>query len=389
MRQILLGLCFLAVLNATGARAAVLSEVVLPAPVGGVTLISLASPEEAAALDVGVVIFDSGIPPDASTHSELGVFPKIREAESRFQSVLLRQALVSSNAWGAVRVMPKRSTLPEVVVEARIIESTGIRLALQISVTDAMGSAWLDRVYVDEAQAGDYPVTIDSDPYADLYRRVANDMLAYRQSLPAAQLVEIRRVAFLRYAQGLSPDSYVGYLTQADKAAGGAIPNADLYRVLRLPAQNDPMVQRVQRIRNQEYLFIDNVDEQYLSLSVELAPTYNLWRQYGREQAIYLAEYQSRVAKRERQGSRGSFVAMQQAYNAYRSLKIQKQDLDELALGFNNEVEPTSLEMSGKVFRLTGTLESQYNEWRTILGSLFLLETGLPIASEGYASPNE
>lgn len=376
-------------LNVTDARAAMSNEAGLADLVGGVTLVSLASPEEAAALDVGVVIFDSGIPIDASTHSELGVFPKIREAESRFQSVLLRQALVSSNAWGAVRVMPRRSTLPEVLVEARIVESSGMRLALQISVSDATGRAWLDRGYVDEAQAVDYPVATDSDPYADLYRQVANDMLAYRQSLPAAQLTEIRRVAFLRYAQGLSPEAYAGYLARAESETGGAKPNTNLYRVLRLPAQNDPMVQRVQRIRNQEYLFIDNVDEQYLNLSFELAPTYNLWRQYGREQAIYLTQYQSRVAKRERQGSRGSFVAMQQAYNAYRSLKIQEQDLDELALGFNNEVEPTSLEISGKVFRLTGTLESQYNEWRTILGNIFSLETGLPKDSEGYASPNE
>ena len=50
---------------------------------------------------------------------------------------------------------------------------------------------------------------------------------------------------------------------------------------------------RVIRIRNQEYLFIDTVDEQYARLSDEMAPTYNLWRQYGAEQAIYQGEYSS------------------------------------------------------------------------------------------------
>ncbi len=58
--------------------------------------------------------------------------------------------------------------------------------------------------------------------------------------------------------------------------------------------------------------------------------------------------------------------------------RIQQQDLDEQALGFDNEVAPTVLETSGRVFRLTGTLESQYGEWRQILREIFRLETGLP-----------
>ena len=74
----------------------------------------------------------------------------------------------------------------------------------------------------------------------------------------------------------------------------------------------------------------------------------------------------------------GTFVAMEQTYNAYRGLKIQEQDLDEMALGFNNEVAPTVMQVSGKVFRLNGTLGTQYSEWRKILRDIFVLETGLP-----------
>ena len=120
------------------------------------------------------------------------------------------------------------------------------------------------------------------------------------------------------------------------------------------------------------------MDEQYAELQQTMAPTYHLWRQYDREQAIYREEYQRRVANRDSQGRRGSFFAMQRTYDAYKWSKIHEQDLDEMAGGFNNEVQPTVMEASGKVFRLSGSLESQYAAWRGILRQIFTLETGLP-----------
>ena len=113
-----------------------------------------------------------------------------------------------------------------------------------------------------------------------------------------------------------------------------------------------------------------------------MTPTYNLWRQNGRELAIYHVEYEAREVSRDRDGRRGTYAAMQQTYNAYKRSKEHDQDLDELAQGFNNEVAPTVLEVQGKVFRLNGTLDSQYNEWRSILRSIFALETGLPPATQ-------
>jgi hypothetical protein len=108
-----------------------------------------------------------------------------------------------------------------------------------------------------------------------------------------------------------------------------------------------------------------------------MAPAYNLWRQYDREQIIHRAEYQARVAERDLQGKRGSFSAMQQVYNQYKVAKIQEQDVRELATGFDNETAPTVLETDGRIFSLAGTLDSQYREWRQILRQIFALETGL------------
>lgn len=356
-------LCLVAVLPGTAANAEEVN------PVGAVDLVVLQQAAETAMLDVGVVVFDPGIPEDPATHSALRVFPRIRQSESRYLPAVLRQVLVDSNAWGVVRVLPEAGELAEVLVEATVLESSGLRLALDVTASDATGRVWLARGYIDEATEEDYPVRPGSDPFVDLYRRIANDLLAYREGLSEQTLRDIRRVALLRYAAGLSPEAFGEYLGRD---------GAGRYRVLRLPAEGDSMAARIERIRNQEYLFIDNVDQQYMDLHREMAPTYDLWRQYDREQALYRMDYQRRALDRDSAGRRGSFSSMQQAYNNYRVSKIQEQDLEELAQGFNNELQPTIVETRGRVFRLTGTLESQYREWKDILRNIFALEMGLP-----------
>lgn len=337
-----------------------------PPSVGSVSLETVPQPPEPA-LDLALVSFDPGIPEQTASLSRQGIFPDIRQAEARYLAVRLRQVLQASNAWGAVRVLPEPQLGAVLQLSGAILHSDGRFLVLQIRAEDASGRIWLDRVYADEAQGADYPVLDGTDPFIDLHRQVANDLLAIYRSLPAAEVQQLPDVALLRQAAVLAPESFAGFL--AEDAAGR-------YQLLRRPAANDPMLARVELIRDQEFRFIDTVDEQYVDLYQTTQPTYNLWRQYGREQALYREDYQRRLAQRDRAGARGTYAAMEQTYNAFKWSKIQQQDLEDLARGFNNEVLPTVLEVSGSVYRLNGSLESQYDEWRGILREIFSLESG-------------
>lgn len=338
-----------------------------PPPVGAVALDTLPAPPQPA-LDLALVSFDPGIPAQTAGLSRQGIFPDIRRAEARYLPVRLRQVLQASNAWGAVRVLPEPQPAAALQLEGEILHSDGRFLVLRIRAEDASGRVWLDRVYADEARSTDYPVLNGSDPFIDLYRQVANDLLATYRSLPAAEVQQLPEIALLRQAAYLAPEYFAGFV--AEDAAGRR-------QLLRLPAADDPMLARVALIRNQEYRFIDTVDEQYVDLYKDMQPTYNLWRQYGLEQTLYREDYRRRLAQRDRAGARGTYAAMEQAYNAFKWSKIQQQDLEDLARGFNNEVLPTVLEVSGSVYRLNGSLESQYDEWRGILREIFRLESGL------------
>jgi hypothetical protein len=62
------------------------------------------------------------------------------------------------------------------------------------------------------------------------------------------------------------------------------------YTVTRLPANDDPMYDRTQRVRQRERLFLDTLDQHYEQFYRDAQPSYDGWREYAREEAIEVRE---------------------------------------------------------------------------------------------------
>jgi hypothetical protein len=107
-----------------------------------------------------------------------------------------------------------------------------------------------------------------------------------------------------------------------------------------------------------------------------VGPTYRLWRSATLEQTEWLERYQRRAAARTGSAGDSEFTRMQAEYAAYRSFRIQEQALFELAEAFDAEARPTVIRAQDQVFRLEGTLDSQYETWRDLLRDIYLIETG-------------
>src|SRR5690606_41223590 len=152
---------------------------------------------------------------------------------------------------------------------------------------------------------------------------------------------------------------------------------AGCLQVPRWPARADPLLARVETIREREYLFIDVVDEEYRRFYADVKPVYDMWREFRREAVDSAAAMTAREAASPSRFPRGSYYALQESYNNYRWAKLQERYLDELREGFANETAPTEIELADSLYRLTGTREQQYREWRDILAELYELETGL------------
>lgn len=335
-----------------------------PAPVGEVRLERRAPDPQA--LDLAVAVFDRGLEANAVASGE--VFPTVRKAESILLPAELSRYLAASGYWGAVRVVHSTLDAMPVRVAGEILRADGEVLELALRVTAVDGTRLLERRYRDLAGADDYPVAADDDPFADLYRAVSNDLAALARSLDAPRRRALRRIALMRFAARLAPEAFAGYL---ETLPGGRLALAQY------PAAGDPMLERLQRLRRQEFLFIDTVDQQYRDLAGRVAESYDLWRQYSRELARYGESYLQDVERRERAGRRGSYAALQQVYGSFRKVKLQEEDLRELVRGFAGESLETVLAVDDGVVRLEGSVAQRYAEWRRLLARIYALESGV------------
>ena len=166
---------------------------------------------------------------------------------------------------------------------------------------------------------------------ADIFNGLSNEIgRVWLQTAPEAR-ERLIAAADIVYAESLVPSAFSGMVSHSSEG----------WQLNRLPASDDPMVARVERVRNQEYLFCDTIDEQYALMAEQVGPTYEMWRQATLEQAEWLAQYEQRAAMREAKASDSQFSRMHAQYAAYRSFRIQEQAFFELAKALDNESEPT------------------------------------------------
>ena len=315
------------------------------------------------------MVFHPGYDEDSDDALRRGIFTGIRDTEASYLPYALRRTLVDSNHWGAVRVLPREAYGAELLVTGRILKSDGTTLEFRLTARDSRGKTWVDRVFSGAASEAAYAASERRTrrPFQGIYNEVANALLEARSELSRRELANIREVALLRYAESLAPEAFGGYL---ERDASGEL------QIRRLPSREDPMMARVQRIRAQEHLFIDTTDEQYDALYTAMMPIYDLWRSSQREQVLYQDTYQQRLAERDKP-RRGSYEALKRNYYNFRWAKLQHQELKLLAEGFSNEVAPTNMDIEGKVFKLSGSLDERYREWRGILRRIYDLEGGV------------
>jgi hypothetical protein len=315
--------------------------------------------------ELAIAVFDRGL--DVSGQAGGSVFPAVRKAESIHIPVLLAQAVSDSGFYGVVRVVHGPASSVPLTLVGEIIQADGSTLAVAVRLRAADGRTLLERSYRDEARDSDYPVAAGGDPFADLYRAISNDLATVVETLTDRDLERLERLALLDFAARLAPESFADYTAEGD----------DGVRELRkYPAADDPMLARLQRLRRQEALFVDTVDEQYRELVQRISESYALWRQYTRELALYGATYRDEAAARDRDGRRGSFAALQQAYGSYRKVKLQEEDLLDLVDAFAGESLESVMAVDDGVVRLSGSVDQRYAEWQRLLARIYRLETG-------------
>jgi hypothetical protein len=356
-------------------------------------------------LDVGVRLFDENVPEDEKKLEREHIFAEVRKAEARYFPMQIRNTLEGTGHWGQVRVMPQDADALDVYVSGRILQSTGQLLRLDVTVADATGRTWFRKDYQQIADTRSYKDTTGRprDPFQNLYSTLANDMLAYRQQLAAADLENVRRVSELRFASDLAPYAFQSYL--AHDAKKGA------YQITRLPAQEDPLLMRMDRIRERDYALLDTINEHYSLFADNMSEPYTNWRRYSYAELEAVDEARRASITRKLLGAAaivgglmvgseantyagqaaatgaifGGAYAVKSGFDKGAEVKMHSDSLKQLGESFQAEVQPMVVEVEGRTLQLKGTAEEQYNEWRRLLRDLYENETGLPAPAPAAA----
>ncbi len=330
---------------------------------------AVAQSRDVSALNVSISVFDPGVPDDSSLHRDLQIFPRIREVEAKFLPFVLRETLVDTGQWGAVRVVTEPDSAAEVQISGSIIQSDGDRLEIQVRVVDATGQEWFDRAFASRLARDEEDG--DADAAAErpgLYARIAESLRATRDRLDSRALGRIVETSLLRYAVELAPSAFGQYLTEDGNGT---------FSIERLPARNDPMLDRIERIRLTEYVITDNVDAKFRELHEEIASTYALWRDYRRKSLEYDRQNARRAEETRSDAPRASYEAIKNLYDNYKWDRVTAQEQDRLAIAFNNEVGPVVDAMEARIAELEGWVDEKYAEWHRLLEELFEVESEL------------
>jgi hypothetical protein len=357
-------------------------------------------------LDVGIHVFNANIPEDEEKQEKERIFPDVRKAEARYMPVMLRDTLEGTGQWGQVRVLPAEGASSDLDIEGKIIESTGRALRLEIRATDATGRVWLQKEYAGDADVRAYkdvPVK-PRDAFDNVYATIANDLLAARRELTREERVQVHQVAGLRFAADLAPYAFKPFLAHDERKG--------TYAIERLPAQGDPVVERMERVRERDYALVDTLNEHYTNFSETMGDAYGNWRKYSHEELEAESEARRKAITRQvlgavavvggiiagseansSAGSAASTAAVLGGIYAFKSgldmraeIKMHGESIKQLGSSFQNEVQPIVVDIEGRTLELKGSAEQQYAEWRQLLREMYENETGLPATASTEAA---
>lgn len=345
-------------------------------------------------LDVGIDLFEPNID---SIDTESGTTTAgVRYAEGIIFAERLSKVMQQSRNYGAVRVVPDRQSETDVYVEGGILESDGETLRLSVTVGDSKGNRWYTREYSDQASEFAYDKVVQrerGEPFQNVFNQIANDIYQHMIKLSHGELKELRTVSQLKFAQRFSPEGFDEYMQ---------VNGSGKYQITSLPADNDPLLARIEQIRVRDQMFVDRLQDHYQNYTRSIGEPYDQWRKESHFETRELRRLKSEATAKKIGGalavlagilaqSSGSSISrsagvvgigagaylFKDGLDKSAESKIHAAALKELSNSLSSQLEPHTIAVADRTVTLTGTVEEQYAQWREILRDIYLAEVGV------------
>ncbi len=347
---------------------------------------------EEALLDVGIPVLNDGL---YLTDDEDTVFPEVRFAEAIYFSNQLAKVLEKSGAWGAIRVTPSDDVIMDLYITGTILQSDGETMDLEIQVKDSSGKQWFSKNYQQAVGKYAYDRRLKSlgDPFQNLFVRIANDLLSYREKLSSQRAIELRTISELRFAKTFSAQAFDSYISE--KRDGTLV-------IDKLPADNDSILVRVRKIRERDYLYIDTMQDYYDGFTQQMHLAYQDFRRASYDSVVKArqldkqgnrrivagigailagiygrSEADTRIARDAGTATAavGGF-AIKSGLEKKQQASAYNESVAEMGSSLEAEIAPQVIELEDRTVTLTGTVQAQYQQWQELLQKIYQQERG-------------
>ena len=347
---------------------------------------------EEALLDVGIPVLNDGL---YLTDDEDTVFPEVRFAEAIYFSNQLAKVLEKSGAWGAIRVTPSDDVIMDLYITGTILQSDGETMDLEIQVKDSSGKQWFSKNYQQAVGKYAYDRRLKSlgDPFQNLFVRIANDLLSYREKLSSQRAIELRTITELRFAKTFSAKAFDSYISE--KRDGTLV-------IDKLPADNDSILVRVRKIRERDYLYIDTMQDYYDGFTQQMHLAYQDFRRASYDSVVKArqldkqgnrrivagigailagiygrSEADTRIARDAGTATAavGGF-AIKSGLEKKQQASAYNESVAEMGSSLEAEIAPQVIELEDRTVTLTGTVQAQYQQWQELLQKIYQQERG-------------
>jgi hypothetical protein len=353
-----------------------------------------ASTPEDELLDIGIAIFQPGLDDMPRNREEL-TFSDVRMAETYFTSYELANALQNSGNWGVVRVVPGDLSSSDLAITGTILQSDGETMRLHVNIKDSTGVTWIDKEYEEVVSKFSYDPRMrrSEDAFQGLFNKIANDLYTFKESnIEREDTQRIRTVSQIQFARSFAPQVFDSYL---EEGRNGTL------QLARLPAENDPILSRIEDIRERDFLYVDALQDYYSNFVRQMQAPYTEFRRMSYDEVMKMDRLAADARRNMIMGVAaivGGLAATQSnnataywsspvilasggwlikdAFAKGDERQMHVEALAELGNSLEMEIAPQTIELEERTITLSGSVEAQYEQWRELLADIYANEVG-------------
>jgi len=353
-----------------------------------------ASTPEDELLDIGIAIFQPGLDDMPRNREEL-TFSDVRMAETYFTSYELANALQNSGNWGVVRVVPGDLSSSDLAITGTILQSDGETMRLHVNIKDSTGVTWIDKEYEEVVSKFSYDPRMrrSEDAFQGLFNKIANDLYTFKESnIEREDTQRIRTVSQIQFARSFAPQVFDSYLEEGRNG---------ILQLARLPAENDPILSRIEDIRERDFLYVDALQDYYSNFVRQMQVPYTEFRRMSYDEVMKMDRLAADARRNMIMGVAaiiGGLAATQSnnataywsspvilasggwlikdAFAKGDERQMHVEALAELGNSLEMEIAPQTIELEERTITLSGSVEAQYEQWRELLADIYANEVG-------------